>query len=67
MLLNLFVENWVGENIKVPYSTGQEVKQVVKKCIFWLGLINKFLSQPTITCSKLNIEALEEGVKYVQN
>ena len=25
-----------------------------------------FLSQPAITCSKLTIETLEQGVKYVQ-
>ena len=25
------------------------------------------LSQPAITCSKLTIETLEQGVKYVQN
>ena len=25
------------------------------------------LVQPAITCSKLTIEALEQGVKYVQN
>ena len=24
-------------------------------------------TQPAITCSKLTIEALEQGVKYVQN
>ena len=26
-----------------------------------------FLSQPAIACSKLTIEALEQGVKYVQS
>ena len=26
-----------------------------------------FLSQPAITCSKLTIETLEQGVKYVQS
>ena len=25
------------------------------------------ISQPTITCSKLTIETLEQGVKYVQS
>ena len=28
----------------------------------WLS----FASQPAITCSKLTVEALEQGVKYVQ-
>ena len=27
----------------------------------------KVLSQPAITCSKLTIETLEQGVKYVQS
>ena len=26
-----------------------------------------YLSQPAITCSKLTIETLEQGVKYVQS
>ena len=30
-----------------------------RKSVFW--------PQPTITCSKLTIETLEEGVKYVQS
>ena len=25
------------------------------------------LSQPTITCSKLTVETLEQGVKYIQS
>ena len=29
--------------------------------------INWFLSQPAFTCSKLAIETLEQGVKYVQS
>ena len=28
---------------------------------------NKLLIQPAITCSKLTIETLEQGVKYVQS
>ena len=29
--------------------------------------IGKVIDQPAITCSKLSIETLEQGVKYVQN
>ena len=29
--------------------------------------INWFLSQPAFTCSKLAMETLEQGVKYVQS
>ena len=43
MLLNLFVESWVGENVKMPYSTGQEVKEVIKEFIFfwWMNPFEK--------------------------
>ena len=34
---------------------------------FALALPKKFISQPAITCSKLTIETLEQGVKYVQS
>ena len=30
-------------------------------------VINSFLTQPAITCSKLTIETLEQGVKNVQS
>ena len=35
--------------------------------VFELERINIQTSQPTFTCSKLTIEALKNGVKYVQN
>ena len=43
MLLNLFVESWVGENVKMPYSTGQEVKEVIKEFVFfrWMNPFEK--------------------------
>ena len=31
------------------------------------ALLNKYSIQPAITCSKLTIETLEQGVKYVQS
>ena len=31
------------------------------------GLILQVISQPAIACSKLTIETLEQGVKYVQS
>ena len=30
-------------------------------------MYNLHISQPAITCSKLTIETLEQGVKYVQS
>ena len=29
--------------------------------------MTKFYTQPAITCSKITIETLEQGVKYVQS
>ena len=34
---------------------------------FLIGDIVKSTTQPAITCSKLTIETLEQGVKYVQS
>ena len=34
---------------------------------FLLLTLNNLLSQPGFACSKLTIETLEQGVKYVQN
>ena len=31
------------------------------------GHVAPFLTQPAITCSKITIETLEQGVKYVQS
>ena len=31
------------------------------------GHVAPFLTQPAITCSKITIETLEQGVKYVVN
>ena len=34
---------------------------------FWLATEKQGDTQPAITCSKLLIETLEQGVKYIQN
>ena len=40
--------------------------QILRK--YWFGLRSlKTVTQPAITCSKLTIETLEQGVKYVQS
>ena len=33
----------------------------------WIGGFKKLVSQPAITCLKLTVETLEQGVKYVQS
>ena len=39
-----------------------------EKCIFMKEFSpGKFLSQSAVACSKLTLEILERGVKYVQN
>ena len=50
-LLNIFI-------IFIFIDVWQGPKYTSKSCVF---------SQPTITCSKLTIETLEQGVKYVQS
>ena len=41
----------------------------ILECAYYLFYISRFTSvtQPAFTCSKLTIETLEQGVKYVQN
>ena len=34
---------------------------------YFIEIINLIDTQPAITCSKLTIETLEQGVKYVQS
>ena len=35
--------------------------------MIWVSLNYFLLTQPAIACSKLTIETLEQGVKYVQS
>ena len=35
--------------------------------MIWISLNYFLLTQPAIPCSKLTIETLEQGVKYVQS
>ena len=45
----------------MQYSNKRKIKAT---CVFQGKLI---VTQPAITCSKLPIEILEQGVKYVQS
>ena len=47
-------------------SRSEAYKKTMSKNYFFYGEFG-MLSQPVITCSKLAIETLEEGVKYVQS
>ena len=42
---------------------GQKLMVMIFFCIKWFT----DATQPAITCSKLTVETLEEGVKYVQS
>ena len=39
----------------------------IHKFIYKISLASLYVTQPAITCSKLTIETLEQGVKYVQS
>ena len=43
------------------------VKDVAEDFSFYLSNLAEYLSQPAFTCSKLTIETLEQGAKYVQS
>ena len=42
----------------------ENIGAIIEKCRFYYYEIK---SQPAITCSKLTIEPLEQGVKYTQS
>ena len=39
----------------------------VQSSVFFIYFENVFATQPAFTCSKLTVETLEQGVKYVQS
>ena len=47
---------------KVLFSITLAINRFIGKVLTFL-----IVSQPAITCSKLRIETLEQGVKYVQS
>ena len=50
---------------KLPIKISLLVYQIYNQLAFYIGTVVH--SQPGITCSKLTIETLEQGVKYVQS
>ena len=56
----------ISSNIR-PYDGLTKFHQSIM--LKWGSHIHQFilLTQPAITCSKLTIETLEQGVKYVQS
>ena len=44
-----------------------QIGQIVPNYAKCLILMRIFFTQPAITCSKLTIETVEQGVKYVQS
>ena len=47
------------------YFPTDDIRKIIKNPDF--NKVLKVMTQPTITCSKLTIETLEQGVKYVQS
>ena len=57
-----------GHHEQKNKKTGQiKFSEVTIKQQTKLSSIQHSLSQPTFTCSKLTLETLEQGVKYVQS
>ena len=56
---------------RVVFSTFQQLKSVAANFSQGANILRiqgaNLSSQPAFTCSKLTIETLEEGVKYVQS
>ena len=45
----------------------EDMKMIFQKITTTVINILRYCTQPAITCSKLTIETLEQGVKYVQS
>ena len=72
--INAISNNNIYVNISTWTLTNSEVSWLLKTKIedrtwdeIWTRIRRLDVSQPAITCSKLLLEILEEGVKYVQN
>ena len=52
----------------VPLNVSLETIVLIKILAhIQMDILNTRITQPTFTCSKLTIEKLEQGVKYIQN
>ena len=50
--------------MKIALIVHRSIIDVSQKC---LTAFTKLLSQPAFTCSKLRLETIEQGVKFVQS
>ena len=58
----------VGLRSRIPgKKTGSRIMNTTMISLCWSKLQIKVSTQPAFTCSKLTIETLEQGVKYVQS
>ena len=60
IILHIGTNNWVNETSRDVLKGILSLKNLLKHCVH-------HATQPAITCSKLTIETLEQGVKYVQS
>ena len=63
-------EKLLGIKIDNKLWFDRHVSETCKKAsrnINVIAIIAPYITQPAITCSKLTIETLEQGVKYVQS
>ena len=65
---NLTQKCTCSKSFQLESSFGQlTVKRRIQISVKHLKRIRELLTQPAIICSKLTIETLEQGVKYVQS
>ena len=67
-MLVKYLESFISQK-SVSGDLWQTTKTLIIMTQLPLSLLSllELVSQPTITCSKLTIETVEQGVKYVQS
>ena len=65
----LRINNLVIISETVDFCAGQNFLSRIKQSLHFTSYISndQMITQSAITCSKLTIETLEQGVKYVQS
>ena len=53
--------------MKLTQQDGGRLSPILGKRSYYIGLSDLRVFQPAFTCSKLTVETLEQGVKYVQS
>ena len=62
-----FFKKFPANHFTLSDADGNTSSQLNGGGIYSRFIFTENITQPTITCSKLTIETLEQGVKYVQS